>query len=194
MTAKKKKTLIIVLVVCFAVAAGALTGALLLKRSAPAADSKPANQSTAASSGGAQTSAAGEEYVDDAHKEEYEKISSTNIKGEPDTKIKATFFEKVKKATPDAEVESFDLLKTYDAFRIYDTVGTTKENGKENFVLLVYTEKDSAKMVWYEVYKTAEERAEILTNAIKELDADYERLVVECKKLDNEYILYEAID
>ena len=187
MDAKKKKTLIACLIVCCVIAIGALSAAIILKHSS----ASPAHTTVQTDIATTKGNVAGEEYVKDENRKEYEAVSSSNIKGDPDAKIKAVFYNKVKEASPDLVLESFDLIKTYDAFRFYDTTGTTKAEGKQNYLLVIYAENGIAKIAYYETYDTTEQRADLLTGYIKELDSDYERFALEAKKLDGEYVLYE---
>ncbi|MBQ6380005.1 MAG: hypothetical protein IJJ41_00190 [Clostridia bacterium] len=197
---KKKKILIIALVVCLVLAAGSITAALLMKNrskqattsTASSANASQADKDTNASSTTvSQEDAKGIEYVKDAYKEEYQSIASSGIKGEPDSKVKACFFNKAKEASPELKMKNFDLLKVYEGFRIYDTTGTTNAEGTQHFLLLVYCESGKAVIVHYEEYAETEERAKLLTDYIQEFDKDYERYAKQAKSLDGEYILYE---
>ncbi|MBR0413851.1 MAG: hypothetical protein IJI67_02120 [Clostridia bacterium] len=191
---KKQKILIIVLIVAIVLAIGCLVTALVLKRhNAGAATTTGA--SVTAESGEATTvadeDAAGIEYVKEPYKSDYRKIASTGIKGEPDAKIKANFYNKTRDASPELQLKNFDLLKVYEGFRIYDTTGTTDAAGTKSYLLIVYAESGKAIMVNYEEYNSTDERAKLLTEYIEELDKNYERHAKYAKSLEGEHILYE---
>lgn len=189
---KKKKILIIILIACLVLAAGGITTAVLLhKKSAVSDTATAAAQSTTASAQKKAGEVPGEEYVKEENKEDYEKISSAGIKGDPDDRVKAYFYNKVKEASPEIQMQNFDLLKVYEGFRFYDTTGTTNADGTKNYLLAVYAENGKAVIVSYEDYDTKEERADLLTGYIKELDHDYERFAKSAKALKGEAILYE---
>ena len=127
---KKKKILIIILIACLVLAAGGITTAVLLhKKSAGTDTATAAAQSTTASAQKKADEVPGEEYVKEKNKEDYEKISSAGIKGDPDDRVKAYFYNKVKEASPEIQMQNFDLLKVYEGFRFYDTTGTTNADG-----------------------------------------------------------------
>ena len=189
---KKKKILITVLILCLVLAAAGITTAVLLhKKSTDSGTTAAPAQSTTAAAKKTSGSSAGEEYVKEENREEYEKISSAGIKGDPDGKVKAYFYNKVKAATPEIKMKNFDLLKVYEGFRFYDTTGTTNADGTKSYLIAVYAENGKAVIVSYENYTTKEERADLLTGYIKELDSDYERFAKSAKALKGEAILYE---
>ena len=188
---KKKKILIIILIACLVLAAGGITTAVLLHKKSADNGTTAAAQSTTASAQKKAGEVPGEEYVKEENKEDYEKISSAGIKGDPDDRVKAYFYNKVKEASPEIQMQNFDLLKVYEGFRFYDTTGTTNADGTKNYLLAVYAENGKAVIVSYEDYDTKEERADLLTGYIKELDHDYERFAKSAKTIDGEAILYE---
>lgn len=190
MDKKKKKILIIVLSLCLALAAACVIVAVLLhQKSAPPSDAQETAATTAAATVSGE--APGEQYVKEENKKDYEAISSHGIKGDPDDKVKAYFYNMVKAASPEIAMKNFDLLKVYEGFRFYDTTGTTKAEGTQNFLLVVYAENGKAVLTHYEEYKDAQERADLLTEYIRDLDKNYERYAKYAKSLDGERILYE---
>lgn len=188
---KKKKILIIILIVCLVLAAGGITTAVLLRKKSADNGTTAAAQSTTAATAQKSGMSIGEEYVKEEYKEDYKNISSSGIKGDPDGKVKAYFYNKVKAATPEIKMKNFDLLKVYEGFRFYDTTGTTNADGTKSYLIAVYAENGKAVIVSYEDYTTKEERADLLTGYIKELDSDYERFAKSAKALKGEQILYE---
>ncbi|MBE6818783.1 MAG: hypothetical protein E7517_06480, partial [Ruminococcaceae bacterium] len=128
---KKQKILIVALIIAIILAIGCLVTALVLKHHNAGATTTAA--SVTAQNGESTTvseeDAAGIEYVKEPYKPAYKKIASTGIKGDPDAKIKAYFFNTAKAASPELEMKNFDLLKVYEGFRIYDTTGTTDAAG-----------------------------------------------------------------
>lgn len=194
---KKKKILIGVLIACVVIAAGCIIAAIVIKSGHNNTPSATTGASTAAQAGettakqAATGDAKGIEYVKDAYKEDYKTVSSSGIKGEPDAKIKATFYNLAKDASPELVMENFDLIKVYEGFRIYDTTGTTDAQGKQSALLLIYAESGKATMVNCEEYKTTQERADRLTEYIEEFDKNYERHAAYAKSLEGERVLYE---
>ncbi|MBR2590839.1 MAG: hypothetical protein IKE65_07940 [Clostridia bacterium] len=196
MDTKKKKLLIIILIVCLVLAAAGITTAVLLhKKSASTAEDKiPASVSADAGTEDAQSAAEevpGEKYVKKELRKEYRTVNSSGIKGEPDAKIKAYFYNLTKAASPDLQLANFDLLKTYEGFRFYDTTGTTEADGTKSFLLVVYVENGKAVIAHYEEYANTDERADILTEYIKQLDSDYERYAKFAKSIEGDHVLYE---
>lgn len=181
----KNKKLCIIGIICIVLAIGGIATAILLHKKSDS-DTPQTTQTTSQSS-----PAAGEEYLENAsYKEEYEKVSSYGIDKEPDTKIKASMFNRVKNSEQNTTLSTFNLLKVYEAFRFYD-MGLQKDNQNESYILVVYTEGDRAIIFSYIPYKNAEERADQLTKCIQDLDNKYEEIAANAYKLDSSYILYE---
>ena len=197
MDTKKKKLLIILLICCLVLAAGGITTAVLLhKKSASSASDNNVSAQVSADGDDAGDSdeaeeVPGEKYVKEEWRGEYRTVSSTGIKNDPDAKIKAYFYNSAKAASPELQLKNFDLLKTYEGFRFYDTTGTTDAAGTQNFLLVVYVENGKAVIAHYEEYKDNAQRADLLTEYIKELDNDYERFAKHAKSIEGDHILYE---
>lgn len=182
---KKKKALIIALAACLVVAIACAIGAVVIKKtSAPA---KP----------GAKL-----EFVtlpDGTNvtkiKKEYEKLESSSVKGAPDTYIKAAFLKKVRDAAEkdgnDVKIVKFELIKTYDAFRMYDVEGISGKDDVKT-IICIYSDNNRAIIGMSDEYKTSSERADLITKFIKYLDDHYEELVKNANKddIDEGYILY----
>ena len=188
---KKQKILIIVLIACVVLAAGGITAAVLLHKKSAAPTTAAQNASSSVQSTTQSGMVPGEQYVKKEYRKEYRTVSSADIKNEPDAKIKAYFYNVTKDASPELVLKNFDLLKVYEGFRFYDTAGTTDKEGTQHFLLLVYVENGKAVIAHYEEYQDSSERADLLTEYIKELDKDYERYAKYAKSLDGEAVLYE---
>lgn len=178
---KNKKILIVIAIVCLALALGALSAALIIKK-----NTVSGQKTTTVSV----SSATGEEYVAKENREDYKKISSYGIKGEPDSKVKAYFYNKAKSEFDSFTLYNFDLIKTYDSFRIYDLSTDASGYGKQNHLFAVYINGESAVIMYFDEYDSSEERADMLTDIIKKLDSDYEKLAAEAKAMPDENKLY----
>lgn len=169
MSDKKKKFLIAAAALLLAAAIACAVGAGLIKKS------QSGKLPFAALPDGTSVSGIEEEYLD---------LKSASVKTAPDTYIKAAYLIKVAKP---GELKAFNLIKTYDAFRLYDASSAT--GGK---ILCVYAQGDRAVIVSHSSYKTSDDRAKLITNAIKKLDSNYELLLKRAKadNIKEENILY----
>ena len=168
----KKKTLIIALTAfCLAAAIACAVGAVVVKKASGGERINNLNFSTLPD--GTKINDIEDIYIS---------VKSASIKGTPDTFIKAAYIKKV-----DRNIKQFNLIKTYDAFRIYDVVST--DGGK---ILTVCADSDRAIIASSLAYKTSAERASLISSAIEKLDKNYELLLKQAK-MDNvkkEDILY----
>ena len=177
---KKKKKLIIALVICLIAAIASLSAVLVLKNRTSSTgsifsifsktDTAPANSEEA--------------LVPRKYKKQYEKITSHGIEANPDLQVRAAVFAYMKEHDRSLKMIEFNLLKTYDAFRIYDMSYYSKNyNGDQmaHVLLPVYMEGDSALALKAQFYSTADERADTLTAFIQQLDSDYEKTVSDLK-------------
>lgn len=166
---KKKGVIIALAAVCLAAAIACAIGAAVVKKNA---DSMGNFQFTTLPDG---TDISDIEDV-------YNSVKSASVKGAPDTFIKAAYIKKV-----DSEIEKFNLVKTYDAFRLYDVT-----NADGGLILCVYSGNDKALITSSEAYKTADERATLISHAIERLDKNYETLLklANLDKIPPENILY----
>ena len=159
----KKRVLIISLIVCFSLAIGCTVGAVMLKKASEPQDKFSAIWSFA-----------------EKHKKEFESISSFSLKTDTDKLIKAGYFKFLKELSPDCVLETFDLLKAYDSFRIFDV--TVSENGSaEKYLILVYADSENAFIYEKAVYSDYSERADKLTSFIKRLDSSYPEMKAKAK-------------
>ena len=190
---KKQKVLLIALIVAIVLAVACVVTAIVLKHHNPGGNTTTASvtEENGEPTTVSDEEAAGIEYVKEPYKPDYKKIASTGIKGDPDAKIKAYFFNMAKEASPELQMKNFDLLKVYEGFRIYDTTGTTDADGTKSYLLLVYAKSGETIIVNYEAYNGSDERAELLTEYIEEFDKNYERHAKYAKSLEGDHILYE---
>ncbi|MBQ3432038.1 MAG: hypothetical protein IJG23_04555 [Clostridia bacterium] len=188
---KKKKILIIILIVCLVLAAGGITTAVLLRKKSADNGTTAAVQSTTAATAQKSGKSIGEEYVKEEYKEDYKNISSSGIKGDPDGKVKANFYNLAKAASPELQMKNFDLLKVYEGFRFYDTTGTTDADGTKSYIVVVYVENGKAVIVEYNTYENTDERANLLTSYIQQMDKEYEQIAARVKAKEDAIVLYE---
>ena len=160
----KKKTIIIALAAfCLVAAIACAVGAAVVKKASGGTDATSLTFSTLPD--GTKIS----EIKDD-----YAKVKSASVKGAPDTFVKAAYIKKV-----DSNIKQFNLIKTYDAFRIYDAVSA--DGGK---IITVCANSDKAVIAFSGTYKTNAERANYITRAIEKLDKNYELLLKQAN-MDN---------
>lgn len=180
---KKKKTLIIALVVCLVVAIACAIGAIVIK--------KTATPATPGAKLGFVTLPDGSNVTN--IKRDYKKSSSSSIKGAPDIYVKAALLKKVHdNSNEKVEMTKFELVKTYDAFRIYD-IEATSGGDNVKLILCVYVDDNKAIIGMNDEYKTSSERADLITKYIKYFDDHYEELVKNANKddVEKDYILYK---
>ncbi len=166
---KKKGIIIALAAFCLAAAIACAVGAVIVKKGA---DSAKTFQFTTLPDG---TDISDIEGV-------YNSVKSASVKGAPDTFIKAAYIKKV-----DSGISEFNLIKTYDAFRLYDVV-----SDDAGVILCVYSGGDKAIITSRDAYKTAKQRAKLISGAIERLDKNYEMLLKQAN-MDNvkpENILY----
>ena len=160
---KKRRVLIVSLIVCFSLAVACVIGAVIIKNSSEPKDKFSAIWDFA-----------------EKNKKEYANISSYSLRTDADKLIKAGYFKFLKENSPDCVLESFDLLKAYDSFRVFDV--SQSENGKdEKFLLLVYANDESAYIYEKAGYSDYSERADKLTSFIKSLDSSYPEMTAKAK-------------
>ena len=188
---KKKKVLIIALIICLIAAVASLSTVLILKNKTASSGGKTTLSADAGSTDESQGAVKSEaELVPEEYKKEYEDITSYGIKANPDLQVRAALFAYAKEIDGSVKFIEFDLLKTYDAFRIYDITyysDNVEGDGKASAILPVYMDGGSALALEGKYYSTAEEKADYLTAYIQKLDSDYEKIVSEFKK-SGEYL------
>lgn len=159
----RKKVLIVSLIVCFSLAIGCTIGAVLLK-----SGSEPKDKFSRIW-----------DYAQ-KHKKEFEGISSYSLKTEKDRLIKAGYFKYTKENSPDCVLESFELLKAYDSFKIFDITASENANAQK-YLILVYADSENAYIYEKSVYSDYSERADKLTSFIKRLDSSFGEMTAKAK-------------
>lgn len=169
---KKKRNILIVLAVCL-FAAGIVCLGIYFSGTLNSSQQKAAENSKTDISG-----------IED----EWKRVES-NVSGAPDTDVEAAFIRKLKKEDGDVRLDKFNKAKEYDAFRIYD-IQISEGTVKENHLITVFIDEKGAKLCHMEKYDSAENRAEIMTVFIRELDKNYEQLAAKAKTFSDDTVLY----